>query len=596
VNHRILWRVIALANLAAIGGFVVRFCALTYPRVGHDFFYFIPRLLDTHLHYRAAGLGIQWYTPSFGGGLPAYPNPQHIQFSLPQLLTWVIDPWAAVLVSTLAYVAAGFGATLYLMNRLLGLNWMASLLGAVFFSVNGFTFEHLAVGHLGFQTFPMLPALLVLILHPSLPVLLAGTLVSLVAALLVYSGGFVVAVIFGLSLLILLPLLFLLAPGLYSWRRLSATTAGAALLTLALCGSKIWAVHSFMRFFPRLTDDSYDVGWLQGLGGLLLQLAGSMALTPIHWILDRDLEQVPALLQRATGAPFGIWELDVAVSPALWLILGVGAVGLVGSGKLRHEGGSRARGIAFLALAIGVGVAVEFTLAKGAIYLHLHRLPFLASLHANARFAAAFLLPLATLGAVIFERWSRARASRLMTFSTFLLLDVATLAAMSSYFLLPVELHARSFDVSPSRATYEEIETWGESFPIDEVKRVSDPEVFRERASSLHPYDVVFGHEMEEFRPLIHAGSVWETSDGYLNFNDPTGYVFPEENRSTAFGRIRASDRAKLNKFVHRRQPKWKLSREQRLCNRVTAGTLTLELLALATYCARAGMRRRRAA
>jgi hypothetical protein len=64
-----------------------------YPAVGHDFRYYIPRLLDTDLHIRINGMAVQWYTPTFGGGVPAFPNPQHLQHSVLQALTYFVNPY-----------------------------------------------------------------------------------------------------------------------------------------------------------------------------------------------------------------------------------------------------------------------------------------------------------------------------------------------------------------------------------------------------------------------------------------------------------------------------------------------------------------------
>ena len=74
--------------------------ARDYPFIGHDYRYFIPRLIDTDLHLRLNGPWIQWYTPSFGSGIPAFPNPQHLQYSLVQALTYISNPWIAVLATT----------------------------------------------------------------------------------------------------------------------------------------------------------------------------------------------------------------------------------------------------------------------------------------------------------------------------------------------------------------------------------------------------------------------------------------------------------------------------------------------------------------
>jgi hypothetical protein len=507
-----------------------------------------------------------------------------------------VDPWSAVLVSTFAFVATGFAAARCLMARVFGLGAPASVLGAAFFSANGFYLEHLAAGHLGFQPFPLLPALALALAHPALPGWVAGLLASLIAALLVHSGGFVIAVIFALSLAIVLPLLAVLRPGVLPARRLASALGWGAIASAALCGSKAWAVHSLMRFFPRLASDSYEVGWAQGLLGLLLQLLGAMALAPAHWVCGRDLAQLPAALQRATGARLGLWELDVSVSPALWPLLLGGSLALARAGWRRGgAGGARAPWLALALLAAGVWLAIEFTLARGGLYPRLRGLPVLASLQANVRFAAAFLLPLAVLGAAAFQRWSRDRRSRARVLLAFALLDAATLAALGSYLLLPGALQARTFDVSSGVAAWREIEQRGERYPIEAVARVGDADVFRERASSLLPYDVVFGHWMEEFRPQLRVGSVWEVREGRFNLHDPTGFVFPEENGSAAFSRIPESDREKLDAFVHRRQPDWKLPRSQRIWNALSLSTLALELLALAALLGRAGARRWRA-
>ena len=45
-----------LTVILALTGFIV---SRDLPKVGHDYGFFLPRLLDTHLHHRVDGLGIQ---------------------------------------------------------------------------------------------------------------------------------------------------------------------------------------------------------------------------------------------------------------------------------------------------------------------------------------------------------------------------------------------------------------------------------------------------------------------------------------------------------------------------------------------------------
>ena len=134
-------------NLLIIIFFVIQYTSATYPLVGSDYRLFGPRLLDTLLHYKVNGFSIEWYTPSFGGGLPAYPNPLQMQFSFQQLFTFLANPYIAILASGVVYIIAGFWVTFLLLRDVLKLKPLSAILGASFFIANGFFIERLVVGH-----------------------------------------------------------------------------------------------------------------------------------------------------------------------------------------------------------------------------------------------------------------------------------------------------------------------------------------------------------------------------------------------------------------------------------------------------------------
>lgn len=167
-----------ILNIVAIGAFLIWYCNRTYPMIGHDYRLFMPYMIDSYLHQKINGLTIQWYTPSFIGGRPVYPSPEDFQFSLPQFLMWVVDPWIAILASLLIFIIIGFIATYYFLKKLLGLGSLASILGAVFFISNGFYFEHAAVGHITFQEFPLFAVIVIIFTHPRLPTWLGGVIFS----------------------------------------------------------------------------------------------------------------------------------------------------------------------------------------------------------------------------------------------------------------------------------------------------------------------------------------------------------------------------------------------------------------------------------
>ena len=566
-------------NAVLIGGFITWYVNSNYPTVGQDYRYFVPRLIDTYLHYKVNGLSIQWYTPSFGGGLPAYPNPQQIQFSVTQLLMVFVDPWAAILASIFLFGLAGFLGSYYFLKRQLGLQTAAALTGALVFGTSGFFIEHLAAGHLGYLGFTLLPCFLIGLLETRSSVWVRGNLLALLGAILVYSGGFYPAVFIALSILICLPLIYLLKPELFDWRKIGLTLTIGVLLTLGLSGSKLWAVDSFMRLFPRLASDHYDVSLRTAITGLLLQFAGTMTLAPIYWARGLNLVLLRNLLQAYTGGYVGYWELDISISPVLWaLFICGGILTLVSVARRGLQRPSLKKWLTALLLIIAVEITLEFTFARGLFYPFLSELPILRSLHVNPRFGSAFIFPFAILGACIFQHLT-ARLNLRQAWSVYALLNAAALACLGAYLLIPRnQFQQRGFNVQGSVDVYGHIRESDQIYPVKDIRAdLRDPQVIENNASDLHPAETLFGYTMAQYKPQLHPGPVTDFSDGAYNMTDPTGFVYPEVNGTTAFERIR--DVAVLQAFVNRRQPEeWKLPLIQQVLDVLAVLTLILQV------------------
>ena len=89
---------------------------------------------------------IQWWTPSFGGGIPAYPNPLHLQFSITPYLMFFFSPWIATQITYA--IMATFGYFLmynYVANHT---NWgfYTAICAACVFTTNGYFLNHILVG------------------------------------------------------------------------------------------------------------------------------------------------------------------------------------------------------------------------------------------------------------------------------------------------------------------------------------------------------------------------------------------------------------------------------------------------------------------
>jgi len=575
-------------NILVVGAFIIWYCNRTYPMIGHDYRLFVPYMLDSYLHQRINGLAIQWYTPSFAGGRPVFPNPQDLQFSLPQFLLLIVNPWWAVFGSMVIYVIIGFIATYYFLKQFLGLHPFASILGAVFFIANGFYFNHMAVGHVTFQAFTLFPVILIILVHPKLPAWLAGLFLSFMAAILLYSGIHDIT-FFILTALIFLPLLYLIKPALLNGKRLIAITIWGAILSILLCGSKLWAAYSFMRFYPRLVDDNYKTNLLTGMVGILTQLLGTMTMTPIYRLFGLNPNNFALDLIKNTGTPYQFWELDASLSPALLILQAGGAIAFFLRKPKIKVPSDKKRLIAGIGLILAIWIVIEFTLAKGVIYPLLHRLPVLESERVNVRNICAFIFPLAVVGAVIFNNWTVNWKSNARFWSAFLALNGIALGSLWFFHYIPVQAQQMLCDIRPMLTTYAEIRYQGDTFPIENVVPRADPwAVFDDNAvNMIDPYNTFFKDINRHLVPVLHAGSVYDISNGYYNIVDPTGYVFPEVNHSQEYERIPVTQKAQFLDFINRRQPNWKLPLIQQVLDWTALVTLIAEFCALLALLAR---------
>ena len=575
---------VLLLNLAIIGGAVIVFLTKSYPFVGHDYRLAIPSILDCFLHYRVNGLGIEWYTPSFGGGLPVYPNPNYGTFSLVVLLTYLFSAWQSVIVSTLVYLVIGGVCGFYFFRKVLVLGWTSGILGTVFFTATGFYMERIAVGHLGYQAFPLVAIFLIVFFDSSLPIWVAGLVAAVLVTVLIHSGGYSLFIMMAFSLLLLFPLIYIFRPTLISWKRVLIVLAGGGVVALIMSASKLTAVYSFMRFFPRQVADTYQTTTLKGLLSIVMQLAGEMNLAPLIALIGGKLEYLRGYMIALSGGSYGYWEFDMSMTPVALVIILAGAYQFIRKPKSRAAWFTANRKwVAWLLLAIFTWITLESILAKGLIYPFLQKLPIFSSMHVNMRFTAAFILPLALVAAIIYDHWS-SRWSGRKVWLTFMVVDLIALLPLGIYLISKTDLQERIYNVAKSDTIYAEIRSGDPMIITGIASDISNTDAMLLHESNLQPYEPIFGYFLEDFHPEIHAGSVWDVSDGYYNMTNPSGYVFPEINNSRPFERIPVSQQAELLAFTKHEQPDWKIPVYQQVLDWVSGLTFLVVVCVLLAY------------
>jgi hypothetical protein len=224
-------------------------------------------------------------------------------------------------------------------------------------------------------------------------------------------------------------------------------------------------------------------------------------------------------------------------------------------------------------------LVIEFSLAKGILYPYFRNLPILESLRANVRYVCAFLFPLAVVGAVIYDNWTKNWKSKTRTLIVFILLDGIALGSLMAFRSVPTQNLQYVCDYRPILDTYDKIRYEGETFPIKYVIPNAQPwSVFEENATNLiDPDNMEFNSLKGGYAAALHAGSVYDINNGYYNLIDPTGYLFPESNDSSKFERIPVTEKAQFLDFINRRQPDWKMPRRQQVLNWTSLITLIAE-------------------
>jgi len=359
------------------------------------------------------------------------------------------------------------------------------------------------------------------------------------------------------TVLVAFPLLYFLKSDLFSWRKILPVFGWGTLLTILLCGSKLYPVATYMQNFPRVIEDHYYVSLSSGISGAILQLVGVMSALPFLKLVGKSALVLVVRLANLTGSPYGFWEMDSSISPALVLLLLYGAWISLRQKPKYDKNELIGKGIAGICLIFSVILVFQFSTARGFLFEHLKVLPVFESLRTNTRFISAYVLPLSIIGAKIFDHWMSGK-SRPQIITGFALMNGISLISLWAYYLLPVNVQFRDFDIYSVLDTYKGIQA-GETYPVNKIiPAMNDYEVFEAGASNVtHHYDPLLGEN--SFRPLVHEGSVFDLTDGFYNMSDPTGYVFPSENNSHLFSLIPVSESKQLQDFINRRQPDWKL-------------------------------------
>ena len=529
--------------------------------LGHasaDYAFWLPNLLAGYFWYLHNGLfALPWFTPAECAGAPFQADPQIGYWSLPQILSFMTDPLSAVRISLFAYGAAGYWGAWLLARRSFQVSLPAALLAAGLFLLNGFFSARMAVGHLAFAPFMLLPAVCAVLLRApgasaiSRPALvLRAVLCGVLLATLIQSG-----------MVILLPQFFLAVAAvvllhavLFGWARgIFSIACGGLALGLALCAGKLAASAALLSHFPR---QNYPLPGLPGIFG-----TAYVALRSLFWPFSTDLGGWivhSRLIQDPHEFAYG-----VGLAPPLLLLAALVLTWRQGGWRALAP---RRRGLAAaLALALLMPLALNFY-APGWTAL-LKSLPILSSSSTLLRWFAVLMLPAILGAALALDRLAGAMDGRGMPAGCWLLaaaglvLTVGGVAGADRTAFGSAGLGM--YDPTDITQAWQQAHDSGNPKPIKAVAQLfnGDHKVLmipdRQNGmahglSTLSCYDPLFGYRLENL-PFgkIRLGLALNEQDGVLNFKNPACYVFPGANSCAPGDQFTPAQAEALQRFLN---------------------------------------------
>lgn len=545
--------------------------------LGHDHQYFLPKLLFGRLWWMKNGwAAVPWFSPVACGGLPAFPNPQDLFFSVPQLLSFCVDPLRAVHLTLLGFAAIGLVGSYGLLRRSFGLSSPASMLGATIFLFNGFFAYRMAIGHITAHGFMLLPAIALFWTRPreggrwseGRNVVSAGLLL---AYLLLTSAQFLLPFLAALGAV---GLLHLAVHG--ERRRFVLRLAGSLAVGCSLGAAKLVASLTLLSHFPRA---DYPLPGLTSLLTVARVALSALFIGPPDELARKSLVNIRWELGRHE------FEYGVTVVPLLVLLTCI-AGWLV---RHRKRGGSsfiRIRLIETILLAGVLALPLVLNLYTPRWNAFLEALPILASTSTYVRWFCIYIPVTSLLVALLFDanvpgvrlKWSIQGAAAL-----------AIVAINASADLAYYE--AQTYDPREIVDAHAALQSSGQ-VPLITQLVPGGAHAFLRGASTLACYEPLFGYRLEAFpRGELRPGPALSEAP-ILNVKNPACYVFPEENACAPGAHFRQAQRREAAAFLGYRPFDFRRSSAQKAAEVLSLSSLiaAVGFLGAASW---AGLRRR---
>jgi hypothetical protein len=541
---------------------------------GHDFSLFLPRLLDGYIWAKTNSLfSIPWFTPSFCGGEPAYPDPQNVYFTLPQLLTVFVNPLQSVYFTIVLMTIAGFIGCYQMLRSVFNSSATAALLGATLFLFNGFFIYRLVEGAIVFHAFMLFPWIIYFAFkeqregaRPAFVrnYFLSGIMVALLAAYWIFSGMVNILIPLGLSALIILLAQF------YN-RRLDPVFWKLALVSVILffliVAGKLNAELSYMQHFDRS----------------FYRLPGTASIFDGIYITFRSLffpstrsDLQYFLVNQEWYLARHEFEYGVTFVPLVVFGLYLFKARVTLNEKISQMFKPGHRAFIPIAIFIIMVIPVALNYYQPDWNRLLKSIPVLENSSTLIRFNVMYILPIVILSSVLLDKVVRSGTGKFLLTAILIIMVIGINALTDRSFY-----NKESYDPTAIDAAYSHIKSTGHVPRINYVANIEETNLFSNPTqvnadfsfgiSRLKCYEPMFGYRLEAF-PIktLHPGPVNDVTNGWLNLKNPACYVYPKTNACEPGDHFSVNEQMQAERFASYRPYPFKLPMRQVVLNYVS--------------------------
>ncbi|MBF0604313.1 MAG: hypothetical protein HQL07_11570 [Nitrospirae bacterium] len=531
--------------------------------LGRDFAVTLPQLLDgTFWHQHNSFFSLPWFTPSFCAGLPAFPNPGNLFYSIPQLLAFFMDPLRSVQATFYLFAILGAFGFYILLQRSFKISRATAWLGAVLFLFNDYYSQHMLNGQIACHTIMLTPWIAWFLTRPAINHMTSITAAALLLAYIVWSG----AVFLALPIVIALMIIGITHQYAYpdANNRFWPRFATALSLATALSAAKWWSG---------------------------VQLLYHLGPAPTSLSRVREIDEAIVLLFQSLFFPYREqgFALGITIVPLIMLVTALGMAlvrywTITQPYRIPREQLTQLFIILILAL-----IPLSLTIASPMWDPILRQAPIFSEGLPLTHSWSAFISVVILWGCLGHDRipWTRSHRHE-QIFAAFTLILITQVLAHDT------SPQQERYDPTPILNGYSGEKRAGWSPQIvqltattdDQAKAITQPldrnNVMANGYSVVFCNEPLFGSSFDRFpyKPLI-IGSVYALLESGFNMKNPACYLAPKENHCQVGDHFQENQREALDRFTHYQPFPFSKPRGQQTAEWISLASLILLLLGL---------------